>query len=96
MKVYVENKDDDTVYVKVYINGKKVDTEKVKSGDKEYMGRMKVEKGVYTVKIRWKDPDTNKIYSNSKNVNVENKDIEVTAISAISAIPTVIEVMKLK
>ena len=61
-----------------FIDGKKVDRERVNSGDKEYIGKFKVKKGSHTIKIKWKDPDTKKQYSKSKSVTVKKKYTKVT------------------
>ncbi|MEA1907055.1 MAG: cohesin domain-containing protein [Euryarchaeota archaeon] len=76
--IFVENRDDDDLFVKLSIDGDFLEQEEIKDGDnKRYYEGRRMPEGVHIFKIEWHDHDTGKDY-------VKTKECSVSGITAVT------------
>ena len=69
--IFVENRDDDKLFVKLYIDGAyQMQKEIKKDANVEYYEGRRLPEGVHTFEIRWHDHDTGKDYVKTKEYSV--------------------------
>ncbi len=76
--IFVENRDDDDLFVKLYIDEDFLKQEEIKDDDNEvYYEGYRLTEGVHTFRIEWHDHDTGEDY-------VKTKDCSVSGITAVT------------
>ena len=79
--IFVENRDDDKLFVKLYIDGAyQMQKEIKKDANVEYYEGRRLPEGVHTFEIRWHDHDTGKDYVKTKECSVSG----TTAVTLIT------------
>jgi hypothetical protein len=69
--IFVENRDDDDLFVKLSIDGDFEEQYEISDGDnKKYRDGRRLTEGLHTFKIEWRDHDTNKDYVKTKECSV--------------------------
>lgn len=79
LDVYVLNKDDDTLFVTLYINQQKKGGRTIASNDTVRVRRFySMTPGTYDIKIRWREPDKNEWHEKTQEITVGEGENEVT------------------
>lgn len=81
--VYVENQDDDSLWVKFYLDGRFMTSVIAYQKSTKYVGYYQLSEGPHELKIEWKDPDTCEWQELKETVNATGGDITAT----ISVVP---------
>jgi len=69
--IFVENRDDDDLFVELFIDGDFQMQDEINDGDNvEYYDGRRLTEGVHTFEIRWRDHDTNKDYVKTEQHSV--------------------------
>ena len=69
--IFVENRDDDDLFVKLFIDGDFEKQDEISDGDNaKYCDGRRLTEGVHTFEIRWHDHDTNEDYITTKEYSV--------------------------
>jgi hypothetical protein len=72
--IFVENRDDDDLFVKLFIDGVFEEQYEISDGDNEkYCDGRRLTEGLHTFKIEWHDHDTNKDYVKTKECSVSGE-----------------------
>jgi hypothetical protein len=82
-KVYIENADDDDLWIKFYLDGKYIGSTIVSQNTTKYFAAFRLSGGPHELKIEWKDPDTCEWQEKTKTVDATGEDMTVT----ISVVP---------
>ncbi len=69
LKLYVENVDDDDLYVDAFID-KMMKAELVRENATKFFGTFNLSVGNHTIKLRWFDPTTNEFYEKYHNITL--------------------------
>ncbi len=83
-QVYINNPDDDTLWIKFYLDGGYMRGTLAPPNTTKYFAFYQLSEGSHELKITWKDPDTCEWQEKTKTVEATGEDITVT----ISAVPS--------
>jgi hypothetical protein len=79
--VFVENRDDDDLFVDLYIDGDYIDRDEIKDGEYErYCDGRRMPEGTHTFEIGWHDHDTGEDYVKTKKCSVSG----ITAVTIMT------------
>ena len=79
--VFVENRDDDNLFVDLYIDRDYINRDEIKDGEYErYCDGRRMPEGTHTFEIRWHDHDTGKDYVKTKKCSVSG----ITAVTLMT------------
>jgi hypothetical protein len=79
--VFVENRDDDDLFVDLYIDEDYINRDEIKDGEYErYCDGRRMPEGTHTFEIRWHDHDTGKDYVKTKKCSVSG----ITAVTLMT------------
>ncbi|MEE8402885.1 MAG: hypothetical protein V3R93_03945, partial [Candidatus Hydrothermarchaeaceae archaeon] len=82
-QVYVNNGDDDSLWIKFYLDGGYMGGRILPQNTTKYFNFYRLSEGSHELKIEWKDPDTCEWQEKTKTVAATGEDITVT----ISVVP---------
>ena len=83
--VYVENTDDDSLWVKFYLDGSLVKSVTVYQKSTKYIGYYQLSAGPHELKIEWKDPDTCEWREKTETINAAGGEVKTTTLSVVAS-----------
>ena len=79
LEVSVSNADDDNLFIMLFVDGERKKERTIGPGTTaQFIKISSLTSGTHTVRIRWKEPDTNKWYEKAQEVAVSEGDNNVT------------------